>query len=128
MIPAFDPSYRQVTDMKGTTEIVAGTDMISETSIDQFFKPGTRRALVASIDATFGMARMFALPCRKRGADDRSVPGSTPRRGLAGPLSISRRPFGNQSPGLHDVLPAAGNVPASLRPRPCAVEWSSSGL
>ncbi|GAC1458661.1 MAG: hypothetical protein PVSMB1_08550 [Gemmatimonadaceae bacterium] len=59
--PAFDPSYRQLTDMTGITEILATTGMINETSINQFFNPGTRRALVASSDAAFGMARMFAL-------------------------------------------------------------------
>ena len=59
--PAFDPDYRQLADMTGITEVIVGKEMINETSIDQFFNPGTRRAFVASSDATFGMARMFAL-------------------------------------------------------------------
>ena len=59
--PAFDPGYRQFVDLTGITEIRVGTGMISETAHDQFFSPGTRRAFVASSDATFGMARMFAL-------------------------------------------------------------------
>ena len=59
--PNFDPSYRQLCDMTGVTEIIVGTKMINETSLDQFFNPGTRRAFVASNDGVFGMARMFAL-------------------------------------------------------------------
>ena len=59
--PAFDPGYRQIADMTGITEILVGTSTINETAIDQFFNPGTRRAFVASNEAVFGMARMFAL-------------------------------------------------------------------
>ncbi len=47
--------------MTGITEMLVGTRMINETAIDQFFNPGTRRAFVASNEAVFGMARMFAL-------------------------------------------------------------------
>jgi len=47
--------------MTGITQILVGTKMINETAQDQFFKPGTPRAFIASEDATFGMARMFAL-------------------------------------------------------------------
>lgn len=59
--PRFDPTYRQLTDLTGVTEIVVTTGMINETSLDQFFAPGTRRAMVATDDGVFGMARMFAL-------------------------------------------------------------------
>ena len=59
--PDFDPSYRQFVDMTGITEIKVGTGMINETSLDQFFAPGTRRAFLATDDTVFGMARMFAL-------------------------------------------------------------------
>ena len=59
--PDFVSNYRQLVDMTGVTEIRVGTGMINSTSLDQFFAPGTRRAFVASNDAVFGMARMFAL-------------------------------------------------------------------
>ena len=59
--PSFVSNYRQLVDMTGVTEIRVGTGMINSTSLDQFFAPGTRRAFVASTDAVFGMARMFAL-------------------------------------------------------------------
>ena len=59
--PTFNPGYRQVVDMTGLTEILVSTDMINETAHDQFFNAGVRRAFIASDDAAFGMARMFAL-------------------------------------------------------------------
>ena len=59
--PEFDPGYRQLVDLSGITEIRVSTNMINETAHDQFFAPGTRRAFFASDDATFGLARMFAL-------------------------------------------------------------------
>ena len=59
--PKFDPTYRQLVDMTGITSIGVSTSMINETSLDQFFEPGTRRAFIATDDAVFGMARMFAL-------------------------------------------------------------------
>ena len=59
--PKFDPSYKQLVDLTGITEILVGTKMINQTAADQFFAPGTRRAFAASSDATFGLARMFAL-------------------------------------------------------------------
>ena len=59
--PRFNPGYRQLVDMTGITEVRVSTSMISNTARDQFFTPGTRRAFVASDDAVFGMARMFAL-------------------------------------------------------------------
>jgi len=65
--PAFDPSYRQLADMTAITESRVGTSLINETSADQFFNPGTRRAFVASTDANFGMARKFALQAEAGG-------------------------------------------------------------
>jgi hypothetical protein len=65
--PAFDPGYRQLVDMTGITKVVVPTEMINKTSIDQFFNRGTPRAFVASSDATFGMARMFALQAEGTG-------------------------------------------------------------
>jgi hypothetical protein len=59
--PHFDPSYRQIVDLTGITEIKVSTVTINETSLNQIFNPGTRRAMVATSDATFGMARMYAL-------------------------------------------------------------------
>ena len=65
--PLFDPSYSQLADMSEVTEIRVGTGTINETSQDQFFDPGSRRAFVAVSDAVFGMARMFALQAERLG-------------------------------------------------------------
>jgi hypothetical protein len=65
--PAFNPGYRQLTDMTTLTEVSVSTRMIDETSADQFFNPGTRRAFVATTDAVFGMARKFALQAEAAG-------------------------------------------------------------
>jgi len=59
--PDFNPSYRQLVDCTGVTEILVGTATINAISRDQFFTPGTRRAFIATSDAAFGLARMFAL-------------------------------------------------------------------
>ena len=65
--PAFDPGYRQLVDLTGITEIRVSSQMVKVTAMDQFFTPGTRRAFIASTDATFGMARMFALQAEGSG-------------------------------------------------------------
>jgi len=59
--PEFEPSYRQLVDLTGITEVKVGTGMINQTSLDQYFAPGTRRAFVACNDGVFGLARMFAM-------------------------------------------------------------------
>ena len=59
--PQFDTTYQQLVDLTEVTEVVVTTGMINQTSLDQFFAPGTRRAMVAVDDAVYGMARMFAL-------------------------------------------------------------------
>lgn len=59
--PRFDPTFNQLTDLSEVTQISVTTGMINETSLDQFFEPGTRRAMIATDDGVFGMARMFAL-------------------------------------------------------------------
>ena len=58
--PDFDPGYRQLIDLSGITEIRITTPKVTAAAQDQYFTPGTRRAFVATKDATFGMARMFA--------------------------------------------------------------------
>jgi hypothetical protein len=65
--PTFVPSYRQIVDLTGITEIRVGTGLINSTSHDQFFNPGTLRAFVATEDAAYGMARMFALQAESEG-------------------------------------------------------------
>lgn len=65
--PAFDPGYRQLIDVTGLTEILVGTQAITETARDQYFTPGTRRAFVATSETAFGLARMFAMRAEASG-------------------------------------------------------------
>ncbi|HJQ52227.1 MAG TPA: hypothetical protein VJ825_00155 [Gemmatimonadaceae bacterium] len=65
--PRFDSSFRELVDMTAVTKLLITTHLIYETALDQFFEPGTRRAIVASSDVVFGMARMFALRAESAG-------------------------------------------------------------
>jgi hypothetical protein len=65
--PLFDPSYQQLADMSGVTELLVPTSVVKETARDSFFSPGVRRAFVATEDGSFGMARMFALHAESQG-------------------------------------------------------------
>ena len=58
--PDFDPSYRQLIDLSGITEIRITTPKVTATAQDQYFTPGTRRAFFAPEDVAFGLARKFA--------------------------------------------------------------------
>lgn len=58
--PAFDPTYRQFADMSDVTRNLVTFPNVQETARDQYFAPGTRRALVVADDNTFGLCRMFA--------------------------------------------------------------------
>jgi len=58
--PLFNPTYRQLADMSDVTLNMVTADNVQETAHDQYFAPGTRRALLVSNDATFGLCRMYA--------------------------------------------------------------------
>ena len=58
--PLFDPTYRQLADMSDVTLNLVSADNVQETARDQYFAPGTRRALLVSDDTTFGLCRMYA--------------------------------------------------------------------
>jgi hypothetical protein len=58
--PRFDPSYNQLADMSDVTRNMVTFDNVQETARDQYFLPGTRRALLCSDDTTFGLCRMYA--------------------------------------------------------------------
>jgi hypothetical protein len=65
--PEFNPNYRQLIDLSGITEVRVTTSAVTAAATDQFYTPGTRRAFVATTDATFGLARMFALRAEGEG-------------------------------------------------------------
>jgi len=59
--PLFDPTYRQLADMSGITEILVSKGTVEEISRGQLFTPGTQRAFIASDDAVFGLLRKYEL-------------------------------------------------------------------
>ena len=58
--PAFQRSYRQLGDLREVTRLTADSAAIAAAASLQVFAPGTRRAIIAPSDITFGLARMFA--------------------------------------------------------------------
>jgi hypothetical protein len=65
--PLFDPTFRQLADMSGVSEILVNTSTIEVVSRGQLFVPGTRRAFVASDDAVFGLLRKYELHAESLG-------------------------------------------------------------
>jgi hypothetical protein len=59
--PHFDPTYKQLADMSGVTQIRVSTGTVEQLSRGQLFAPGSQRAFVASHDAVFGMLRKYEL-------------------------------------------------------------------
>lgn len=69
--PRFDPTYRSLGDLREVTEITIDTLDTAYTAATPLFVAGTRRAIVASSDAVFGMARMFATFAERAGQEVR---------------------------------------------------------
>jgi hypothetical protein len=69
--PRFDPTYRSLGDLRDVTEITVDTLETAYTAATPLFAAGTRRAIVASSDAVFGMARMFATFAERAGQEVR---------------------------------------------------------
>jgi hypothetical protein len=65
--PLYDPTFRQLADMSGVTEILVKTGTIEDVSRGQLFEPGTQRAFVASSDAVFGLLRKYELHAETMG-------------------------------------------------------------
>jgi hypothetical protein len=58
--PAFDSSYRTLGDLREVTEIAVASNELAASAALPIFDAGTRRALVASRDAVYGMLRAYA--------------------------------------------------------------------
>lgn len=67
--PRFDPTYRSLGDLRDVTEITVDTFETAHTAATPLFTAGTRRAIVATSDAVYGMARMFASFAARSGQD-----------------------------------------------------------
>ncbi len=58
----FDPSFSQLMDFNGVTEVVIKTDDVRKFAETSIFSPNSRRALVVErSDLIFGFSRMFEM-------------------------------------------------------------------
>ena len=69
--PRFDPGYRSLGDLRDVTSITVDTFATAQAAASPLFADGTRRAIVASSDVAFGMARMFASFSERSGQEVR---------------------------------------------------------
>lgn len=61
--PRFDPTYDNLVDGCGITELEVTSRAVRASADTDPFSPTTRRAIVVSGDAAYGMARMFQALC-----------------------------------------------------------------
>ena len=61
--PGFDPALNQFVDLSDVTDVVMTSAGIRSLAAANPFGPGARRAVVAPLDLTYGMARMYQLLC-----------------------------------------------------------------
>ena len=59
--PAFEPDFRSLGDLREATEIAVTSNQLAASASVPIFLPGTRRALVATRDAVYGMLRAYAV-------------------------------------------------------------------
>jgi hypothetical protein len=69
--PRFDPTYRSLGDLRDVTSITVDVMETAQTAASPLFAEGTRRAIVATADVAFGMARMFASFSERTGQEVR---------------------------------------------------------
>jgi hypothetical protein len=56
--PAFDPTFAQLSDMRGVTRIEVSPTTIRDLAVMRIFDPAARRALVVASDLQTGVGRM----------------------------------------------------------------------
>jgi len=57
--PGFDPSFNQLLDLTAATRFTATPEQIERIAQESNFSQSSRRAIVASEEKVFGLARMF---------------------------------------------------------------------
>jgi hypothetical protein len=57
--PAFEPSFRQLCDLREVTKITASVETLRSLAQTHIFVPGARRAFVVGRAVDFGLARLF---------------------------------------------------------------------
>ena len=56
---AFDPSFRQLCDLRAVTRITTSIEMLRFLAQSRIFLPGAKRAFVVGREVDFGLARLF---------------------------------------------------------------------
>ena len=69
--PRFDPTYRSLGDLREVTAVTVDPMATAQAAASPLFADGTRRAIVATSDVAFGMARMFATFSERSGQEVR---------------------------------------------------------
>lgn len=57
--PAFEPSFMQLMDFRRVTRVALDAESVAALANESMFRPGVRKAIVASTDVAFGLARMY---------------------------------------------------------------------
>jgi uncharacterized protein YbaA (DUF1428 family) len=69
--PRFDPTYRSLGDLRDVTSVTVDPMATAQTAASPLFADGVRRAIVATSDVAYGMARMFAAYSERAGQEVR---------------------------------------------------------
>ncbi len=69
--PRFDPTYRSLGDLREVTAMEIDPMDAARTAASPIFAHGVRRAIVATSDVAYGMARMFATFAQRSGQEVR---------------------------------------------------------
>jgi hypothetical protein len=69
--PEFDPGFCQLGDLTGVSRPSMSTATVRRAASLAVFHPSARRALVATKDVVFGVARMFAIMSDQHGQNVR---------------------------------------------------------
>ena len=67
----FEPRYRSLVDLREVTGVSADMEALAQTAAVPLFAEGVQRAIVASSDVAFGIARMYATFAERTGGDVR---------------------------------------------------------
>lgn len=65
--PDFDPSYSQIMDFSGVTDVDMEPSDIRDLATEHIFSPTSRRAIIAKTTAVYGLARIFEIHRDMRG-------------------------------------------------------------
>jgi len=59
MDPDFSPIFSQLMDLTHVTPVELGPEAVSRIALKSVLSPASRRAILATVDVVFGLARIF---------------------------------------------------------------------